>query len=66
MHKKAETVSTKTVNEQFDKYKEGFVIDLWKLNLIGQPVKDTINWTAYWSFQIINIKKKQLDFRMLN
>jgi L-asparaginase/Glu-tRNA(Gln) amidotransferase subunit D len=26
MQKRQETVSTKTVNEQFDKYKEGFVI----------------------------------------
>lgn len=31
-NKKAETIDTKSLNEKFDKYKEGFVIDLWKLN----------------------------------
>jgi hypothetical protein len=31
-NKKAETIDSKTVNIQFDKYKEGFVIGLWKLN----------------------------------
>jgi uncharacterized protein (DUF885 family) len=60
--KKAETVSAKTVNGQFDKYKEGFVIDLWKLN----P-----DWAASQGYHkldsvlvisdSINIKK-QLDF----
>jgi hypothetical protein len=31
-NKKAETIDTKTVNKQFDNYKEGFVIGLWELN----------------------------------
>lgn len=30
--KKAETIDPKVINEQFDKYKEGFVIGLWELN----------------------------------
>ncbi|SDX83625.1 DUF885 domain-containing protein [Flavobacterium degerlachei] len=30
--KKAETIDTKVLNEQFDKYKEGFVIGLWEIN----------------------------------
>jgi uncharacterized protein (DUF885 family) len=61
-NKKEETVSTKKVNEQFDKYKEGFVIDLWELN----P-----DWAASQGYHkldsilvisdSINIKK-QLDF----
>lgn len=61
-NKKEETVSTKTVNEQFDKYKEGFVINLWELN----P-----DWAASQGYHkldsilvisdSINIKK-QLDF----
>lgn len=30
--KKAETIDPKVINEQFDRYKEGFVIGLWELN----------------------------------
>jgi hypothetical protein len=61
-NKKEKTVSTKTVNDQFDKYKEGFVIDLWKLN----P-----DWAASQGYHKLDSVlvisdsisiKKQLDF----
>jgi uncharacterized protein (DUF885 family) len=61
-NKKEETVSTKTVNDRFDTYKEGFVIDLWKLN----P-----DWAASQGYHKLDSVlvisdsisiKKQLDF----
>jgi hypothetical protein len=61
-NKKEETVSTKTVNDRFDTYKEGFVIGLWKLN----P-----DWAASQGYHKLDSVlvisdsisiKKQLDF----
>ncbi|EIA07674.1 DUF885 domain-containing protein [Flavobacterium frigoris] len=61
-NKKAETIDTVTLNEKFGKYKEGFVIELWKLN----P-----DWAASQGYHKLDSLlvisdsigiKKQLDF----
>jgi uncharacterized protein (DUF885 family) len=61
-HKKTELVNTKALNQKFEKYKEQFVIDLWKLN----P-----DWAASQGYHKLDSVlvisdstsiKKQLDF----
>ncbi len=61
-NKKSETIDSKTLNEEFDNYKEKFVIDLWQLN----P-----DWAANQGYHKLDSVlvisdsisiKKQLDF----
>lgn len=61
-NKKAEKVDVKALNEKFDKYKEGFVTDLWSLYPDWAASQGYHKLDSVLVISDLAYKKRQLDF----